>query len=254
MSKPFSFWNDAINTEDAWFIPFGLPLMLWSGSYLYCRCYGHSFHKWYFLHNVHNFGAILLGSISIFYAGSSISTTHTSFNERIPILWSLSYFAVDILDCSLRLDVPYLFHALCCFFLGLMNYSVPTLRYLRMNSKAAYCELSNPFMHLAKRTRNPYHFLLFAVVFTACRMLWLPVMYYQLISSYTPERNDETLTPQQLPWYHPSCCILLAFYGLNVYWYVKILQIMFTGGRSSSEKPKDLKTTTDQASLRNKSD
>jgi TLC domain len=211
-------------------MPFCVPLIFWSGTYLYCRYQGYSFHKWYFLHNVHNFGAILLGSISIFSTVGSIAMTH-AFNERIPILWSLSYFAVDILDCSLRWDVAYLFHALCCFSLGLMNYSVPTLRHLRMNSKAAYCELSNPFMHLAKRTRNPLHFLLFAIVFTACRMIWLPVMYYQLIS-YIPTQEDAT-TP--MPWYHPSCCILSLFYGLNFYWYMKILQIIVSGGRSEKK-------------------
>jgi TLC domain len=228
MSTTVTFWNGAVNAEDAWFIPFCVPLIFWSGSYLFCRYHGHAFHKWYFLHNVHNFGAILLGSISILFAA-----TRHSFNERIPILWSLSYFAVDILDCSLRLDIAYLFHALCCFFLGLMNYSVPTLRHLRMNSKAAYCELSNPFMHLAKRTRKPVHFLLFAIVFTACRMLWLPIMYYQLIS-YTPS-DDDTLATTHMPWYHPSCCILLLFYGLNVYWYMKILQIIVSGDRSEKK-------------------
>ena len=228
MSTNFS-WNDAINYEDAWFLPFCLPLIFWSGSYVYCRSQGRPFHKWYFLHNIHNFGAILLGSISIFSSGRNSTSLTYAFNERIPILWSLSYFIVDIFDCALRGDGPYLFHALCCFLLGLMNYSVPTLRYLRMNSKAAYCELSNPFMHWAKRTRRPIHFLLFALVFTFCRMLWLPIMYYQLIS-YTGDAVTS------LPWYHPSCCVLLLFYGLNVYWYLKILQILWTGGRASEKE------------------
>jgi TLC domain len=235
-------WYEYIQPDNTWCVPFLLPLLGWISAYTYC-VYDRNhqqqqppFHKWYFIHNVHNMGAIVLGTISIYSGGgydtSSGGATTTApstpnmmvFNERIPILWSLSYFLVDIMDCSIRQDVPYLFHAVCCFVLGAMNYTVPTLRLLRMNSKASYCELSNPFMHWAKRTRNPYHFLLFAIVFTCCRIIWLPIMYYQLISY----RGDT-----MLPWYHPSCCVLVAFYGLNVYWYSKILHILFTGASTT---------------------
>ena len=89
---------------------------------------------------------------------------------------------IDIMDCCIRQDLIYSLHGICCFILGYMNYTIPILQILKMNSKATYCELSNPFMHFAKRTRQPFHFVLFAIVYTLCRIVWIPIMYYQLIS------------------------------------------------------------------------
>ena len=152
-------------------------------------------------------GAIFLGALSLYYHDDAI------LNERIPILWSLGYFLVDILDCSLRGDVAYLCHAIFCFTLGLANYHTPLLRTLRMNSKATFCELSNPCLHLAQRTRRAAHFGLFAMVFTACRVVWLPVLLAQL------QRAG-------MPWWDGRWLCLLAFYSLNWFWYAKILRIL----------------------------
>jgi hypothetical protein len=259
---------------------FIIPFLFWLICYIYCqtvaamitrRNQSHAnittttepvpFHKWYTIHNIHNFGAILLGTISIVLAepypiivtsssSSSLSLIssllrQTKYNERIPILWSLSYFIIDIIDCCIRRDFIYALHGICCFVLGCMNYTVPVLQILKMNSKATYCELSNPFMHLAKRTRQPLHFILFAVVYTFCRILWIPIMYYQLIS-YEHHVHHPTTTPttdsndsivieiNRIPWYHPISCILMAFYILNLYWYMKIINILLTGGGSKS--------------------
>jgi TLC domain len=120
-----------------------------------------------------------------------------------------------------------------------MNYTIPILQLLKMNSKATYCELSNPFMHLAKRTRQPKHFVLFAVVYTLCRILWIPIMYYQLMT-YEPSITTETARGiSKITWYHPISCILVAFYILNLYWYMKIINILVTGGgNSKSGQPK----------------
>ena len=49
---------------------------------------------------------------------------------------------------------------------GVANYVTPVCQELRMTSKAALLEASNPFMHLAKKTRQPGHFALFAAVYT----------------------------------------------------------------------------------------
>jgi hypothetical protein len=54
------------------------------------------------------------------------------FNERIPILWSIGYFVVDLVDCGLRGDVTYSLHALFCLVLGVANYTTPVLRELRL--------------------------------------------------------------------------------------------------------------------------
>ena len=157
----------------------------------------------------------------------------TNYNERIPILWSLSYFTVDIMDCFIRRDFVYSIHAICCLILGYMNDTIPVLQTLKMNSKATYCELSNPFMHLAKRTRRAQHFILFAIVFTLCRIVWIPIMYYQLISYDNEERHP------RIAWYHPISGLLIAFYILNWYWYVKIVHILVTGGGNAGRQNRD---------------
>jgi hypothetical protein len=97
---------------------------------------------------------------------------------------------------------------------------------LRMNSKATLCELSSPFMHLAKLTRKPLHFLLFAVVFTLCRMVWLPMLVRQLL-----QKGIALTDPIQLA--------LLAFYALNIYWYSKILRILMEGSESKTAAKTD---------------
>jgi TLC domain len=206
-------WSEYYNSEET-FWPLYIPLTVWVSAFVWCRIQGREFHKWYTIHNLHNAGAIALGTISI-YAGNHPSAI--TFHERIPILWSLGYFAVDLVDCTIRRDAAYFMHALVCFTLGLGNFHTPILRQLRMNSKATYCELSNPFMHLAKRTRNPLHFTLFAVVFTACRMVWIPVLYRQL------------LVDGGLASTHPIVLVLIAFYALNAYWWLKILRILYEG-------------------------
>jgi hypothetical protein len=82
--------------------------------------------RWYTIHNLHNGGAIALGLMSMYYNDDSV------FNERIPILWSIGYFVVDLVDCGLRGDVTYSLHALFCLVLGLSNYTTPVCRELRM--------------------------------------------------------------------------------------------------------------------------
>ena len=272
---------------------FIVPFLFWCSCYIYCQIITISivakarknsknnnnnavatgtttpFHKWYTIHNIHNFGAILLGTISIVLAhpypliivtsSTTTSSTSTSFvsfllsnyNERIPILWSLSYFIIDIMDCCIRRDLVYSLHGICCFVLGYMNYTIPILQLLKMNSKATYCELSNPFMHLAKRTRQPTHFVLFALVYTLCRILWIPMMYYQLMT-YEPDPQRMTdsqqsaVTITKITWYHPISCILVAFYILNLYWYMKIINILLTGGGSNSNSSTGSKSTRHQ--------
>jgi hypothetical protein len=213
-----SFWNE-YNSEES-FLPLYIPLVLWVSSYAYSKARRFDFHDWYYLHNFHNFGAILLGLISIYFNDDSI------FTERIPILWSSGYFIVDTIDCVLRRDAVYLMHALFCLTLGLANYVTPLLRVLRMNSKATFCELSNPFLHIAKKTRNPVHFGLFAAVYTLCRIVWLPIMLHQLSTA-------------GMAWTEPPFLGVLAFYALNVWWYYKILKILVEGITGKGTKKKE---------------
>jgi hypothetical protein len=96
-----------------------------------------------------------------------------------------------------------------------------------MNSKATFLELSNPFMHLVKRTKKPEHMALFAAVFTVVRIIWLPILVWQLLQNEVPVTD-------------PRLLCVSAFYMLNLFWYFKILNILYQGavGGGSSTIPK----------------
>ena len=217
MASFTSFWT-VYNAEDS-LLPLYVPLAVWVSAYIYCKVTHREFHRWWTLHNFHNIGVILLGQISIFCDDDTI------FRERIATLWSTGYFIVDLVDCLIRLDVPYSIHALCCLFLCLGNFATPLCQELRMTSKAALLEISNPFMHLAKKTRKPWHFALFAAVYTICRVVWMPVMMKQL--------RDHGMAMTD-----PIMIVLVAFYGLNLFWYFKIVRILVRGSDSPAKKDK----------------
>jgi hypothetical protein len=211
-----TFWT-RYNSDDS-FLPFYLPFSLWAGTYLYSkRSKSFEFHKCTLLHNIHNVTAIAIGT-------ASIVCNNKSFNERISILFSLSYFAVDLIDCVVRKDLAYSVHGALCVLLGLANYLTPLLRQLRMNSKAAFCELSSPFLHVAKKSKAPVHFAIFALAFTVCRVVWIPIMMRQL-------------SVAGMEWTNPILIGLTGFYGLNLYWYAKIVKMLYDGLTGKSTKP-----------------
>jgi hypothetical protein len=209
----------AFNSEDSW-LPFLIPLMIWTGTLVYCNLPSKTprpnWGDWLFVHELHNF-IIIIGWISLYFDDDSI------FNERIGILWSLSYFIVDFLYFMSKFDAPNTLHAALCLMLGFANYRIPLLRTLRMNSRAAQCELSTPFLHVSRETRKPLHFVLFAIAFTLCRMLYIPVALIM------PNRQ------RGMEWTHWVMVALVAFYGLNCFWYIKILRILITGGKKAKK-------------------
>ena len=220
------------NHEESLF-PFYVPLMLWSGAYIYCKLPPSSsssiknpplFHKLLWLHNIHNIGTIVIGLISLYINDDRF------FHERISILWNLSYFTVDILDTVLRGDVAFTVHAVFCLILGTCNLRGRILQQIRANSKASLYECSSPFLHYAKITRKPEHFALFGLVFTLCRIIWIPMMIKELIAS-------------GLPWYDLSPACLTGFYCLNLFWYYKIIRIVMDGASKKHqgvEKKKEM--------------
>jgi TLC domain len=214
-----SAWN--LFNDESSFVPLYASLSLFASSYAVSRYRRFPFHKWLALHNTHNAGAVLLGSLSLIFQNDR------QFSERITIFWSLGYFVVDLWDCLLRWDVQYSIHAVACLSLGVANYASPVLRQLRMNSKAAMCELSTPVLHVAKTTRRPAHFALFGLAFTLCRIVWVPIMAIQL------HRQGG------LPWSDVRILGVAAFYCLNLYWYYKIIRILVTGGKDESATKDD---------------
>lgn len=167
--------------------------------------------------NFHNYIAITLALLSIFINNDAI------FNERISILWSLGYFGVDLVDCLIRRDVEFFVHAIFCVVLGFSNYISPACRVLRMNSKAQLCELSSPFLYLSKKTRKPLHFALFALVFTLVRIVWVPIMLKQVLE-------------YGLEWTDYKVVMLILFFGLNFFWWLKIVRILIRGLKGKEVK------------------
>lgn len=233
-----NFWR-TYNSEES-FLPLYLPLVIWVSSLAYSKYRGFSYHRWYdglllclcvvsdtrtsflislchlstlfrhLLHDFHHLSAILLGSISLYYNDDTI------FNERTAILFSSSYFIVELLYYVYRRDGVYSLHSVFCLLLGYANYTTPLCRVLRMNSRAAYCLLSNPFLHLVLTYRTVTTMALFAIVFTACRIVWLPILMQHVASA-------------GLPWTDIRMLGMMAFYGLNLIWYYKILRILVQG-------------------------
>ena len=50
----------------------------------------------------------------------------------------------------------------------------------------------------------------------------------------------------KITWYHPISCILIAFYILNLYWYMKIINILVTGGGNSHSSHQKSDTKKEQ--------
>jgi hypothetical protein len=208
------FWNE-YNTPDS-ISCFLLPFLFWFTCWFYCKRNNFDYARWDSLHRVHHAFGIFQALLSLYLNDDAI------FNERITILWSIPYFLIDIIDCIWERHFTYAIHAFLCLSLGITNYSRPLFRELRMNSKANFIETSTFVLHKAKQNRNPVVFCAFAFTFTCCRILWIPVMMHQLYQN-------------GILWYDVSFLLLIGFYGLNLFWYSKIIGILLKG----DEKDKD---------------
>ena len=209
-----SFWK-VFCTQDS-FLPFVLSFVFWATCWIYYRWILRSdYSKWYKIHTLHHVVAITLGSLSLYFHDDAV------FNERIGIFWSMPYFIVDIVDCLYMGHSTYILHGAICLGLGLCNYHVPLLFRLRMNSKAVFIESSSILLYQVKQNRNPVLFSFFALNYTLCRIVWIPIMGKQLLA-------------EGLKWYHPIILVLGAFYGLQVHWWIKILKILKEGASSST--------------------
>jgi hypothetical protein len=223
-----SFWK-AYNSEDSYLLlPFLLPLAFWGSLWIYYRCILHQdYSRWYKVHTLHHMVAIVIGCLSLHLGDNAV------FHERIGILWSMPYFIVDILDSIYNGHWAYIFHGGICLGLGLCNYHVPLLMQLRMNSKAVFIESSSILLYQVKQNRKPWLFGLFALNYTLCRIVWIPIMGKELLES-------------GLDWYHPIIIALASFYALQVHWWIKILKILKDGSpdgpSSSNKKTKDTET------------
>ncbi|KAG7362027.1 hypothetical protein IV203_025693 [Nitzschia inconspicua] len=215
-----TFWREHYSSDDA-ILPFLFPFLLWTCCWIYARIFKKKdFAKWYSLHTLHHAGAIAQASCSLYFHDDAV------FHERIPILWSMSYFVIDIVDCLYMGHILYIAHGVVCLALGLANYNIPLLRTLRMNSKATYIETSSILLYQVKQYRQPWLFLLFAITYTCCRILWIPYMMKELLDNGMEYTNIIFL-------------LLVVFYFLQIHWYIKIIKIVITGADNTNNKKED---------------
>lgn len=209
----------SFNAEDSW-IPLILFFAVWLTTWVFYRVIrGNDFSRWHKIHALHHVVALIFGCTSLFVRDNSI------FHERIGIFWSLCYFLVDIFESVLTGHPTYMLHGVVCFGLGLCNYNIPILLERRMNSKAAFIETSSILLQQVKQNRNPTLFVVFAMTYTVCRIIWIPVMGKELLDA-------------GLAWTDPIIVALIFFYGLQVHWWIKILGILWTGGKDD-DQPKE---------------
>jgi hypothetical protein len=230
-----SFWRESYTADDAW-LPLILPFLLWSSCWVSSRLIKKTdFAKWYSLHTLHHVGAISQASLSLWYGNNAI------FHERIPILWSMSYFVMDIVDCLYAGHVLYIAHGAICLCLGLANYHIPLLKTLRMNSKATYIETSSILLYQVKQHRQPWLFLIFAITYTCCRIVWIPCMMKELLENGM-DYTDLIFV------------LLVLFYLLQIHWWIKILRILITGGGGDEKGDGHRKEESGTAETKTKKD
>jgi hypothetical protein len=90
-----------------------------------------------------------------------------------------------------------------------------------MNSKAAFIEASSLLLHKIKESRDPVLFMVFAFIYTLCRIVWIPTIMKELLD-------------HGVQWTEPTLILLTGFYALNWWWYLKILKIIYKGVREES--------------------
>lgn len=211
-----SLWG-LLNSNDSW-LPLYLSSCIWLPAWVYSKQTGIDFSRWHKLHAFHHVVVLCLAFGSLYYNDDSI------LNERLPILWDASYFAIDIIDCLWEKKLTYTIHGIFSLVLSITNYTYPIFRELRMNSKADFIETSTLILYKARQTRDPKWFALFAFVFTCCRIIWIPIIMKQVYQA-------------GLPLISFSFSALIGFYALNWYWYLKIIHIIIKGPREDTKKP-----------------
>lgn len=228
LSLPQSFVSmwDTWNASDSWLPLFG-SLTLWISTWLFAKSQKWDYARCYRIHTFHHSMAIILASTSLYFNDDII------FNERLGIFWSMGYFMVDILDCTIAGHVLYVTHGVVCLILGLCNYNIPLLRQLRMNSRASYIETSSILLYQVKQRRLPWLFVVFALTYTACRIVWIPFMM-------------RTLLTNGVQWHDVIFLLLVAFYGLQIWWWIKILNILVNGSEDGDSKKKTTTLTSNE--------
>eukprot|EP00529_Nitzschia_sp_RCC80_P028789 CAMPEP_0113494512 /NCGR_PEP_ID=MMETSP0014_2-20120614/29143_1 /TAXON_ID=2857 /ORGANISM="Nitzschia sp." /LENGTH=328 /DNA_ID=CAMNT_0000388403 /DNA_START=205 /DNA_END=1191 /DNA_ORIENTATION=- /assembly_acc=CAM_ASM_000159 len=191
------------------------------------------FARAYKVHTLHHVVALGIAALSLSSSSSSSSSERDENIEYWGIMWSVGYFVVDIVDCVVANEghLTYTLHGAVCLVLGLCNYNLPLLYRLKMNSRAAFIETSSILLYQVKQYRHPVLFLIFAAVYTLCRIVWIP---YGIMKPLLEE--EEGMRPTDLIF-----VLLVGFYLLQIWWWIKILRIIAKGSGDDDDDDGDTK-------------
>jgi hypothetical protein len=142
----------------------------WLAVYLYytLKHDKERFVKEFAWHDLHAIGLCFLSAASLFFDDDD------KCPELVPILFTLSYFLVDVLDCIIRFDAPFLIHAVLSIGICVFAARDPMYLSLRAVSCGGLTELSSYPLHQWQRSNKKADFIKFAILFTLCRVLWIP--------------------------------------------------------------------------------
>ena len=170
---------------------------------------------------VHDFFCItyfLLASLSLYF------DDETDFSERIPILFAISYFAVDIIDCIFTKDIAFLVHAILSLALNVSCLRTPLHLSLRSVSKGALIEISTPFLHKWHTSKKKIDFQVFLAVFTVSRMIWFPYFLWGTFTVGGAPKNGIIF---------PLCVLLFT---LQFFWWFKMGNMLLNYREAPSKK------------------
>jgi hypothetical protein len=201
---------------------FFISLFGWVVTYIYHFTRGgkHAFAKNLILHDLHAVGVCILASLSIFFKDDAV------FSEFITLSFTMSYFIVDFVDCVIRRDIPFLIHALLSLVTILGCGLNPIHRSYRSASRGALTELSTYSLHKWQNTKSKTDFIIFFVLFTACRIFWIP---YFMWGAYGVSGFDFQVIGG------------ISIFLLNLFWWFKMISIL----RNYEDRPKQFKSAAD---------
>jgi len=194
-------------------------LTIWVGTYVYSKD-KHKFDRDGTASSIHSIIVVLLASSSLLFQGES------TVSESVPLTFSCSYFLVDLLDCIVRLDSVFTFHAILSLFLNVCCHR-PDIFAWRGGSRAYMTEISTPFYNRWKLTKTKADFVILCVIFFLCRIVWVPIFLWGMYFRQSSPAEFDLLMVASL-----------AFYVLQLAFFAKMVNILMNYGGSKKKRKK----------------
>mmetsp|Transcript_26256 Transcript_26256/g.60375 ORF Transcript_26256/g.60375 Transcript_26256/m.60375 type:complete len:166 (+) Transcript_26256:442-939(+) len=151
--------------------------------------------------------------------------------ESLALSFTSCYFVVDMVDCILRKDFMFLFHAVISLALMLGSSLSPVHYKLHSYHKGMLTEGSTPMLNCWQKTKKKIHYIFFFALFTIFRIVWVPIF----LSQTWPHVSDGSS--------YDRAVIYLGYvwYLLQLAWYVKMIGILINY-KEEDEREKNGKT------------